>query len=70
MYMNDILIYSKSRKKHREHLKTVFARLEQTGLQMDLKKCEFFKTEVTFLEVILSIDGLRMNPTKIQDIID
>ena len=70
VYMDDILIYSKTRREHREHLEQVFTRLEQAGLQVDINKCEFFKTEVTFLGVILSIDGLRMDPKKIQDIVD
>ena len=70
VYLDDILIYSKTRKDHERHLEQVFAKLEQAGLQVYLSKCEFFKTEVTFLGVILSIDGPRMDPSKIRDIVD
>ena len=70
VYMNDILIYSKNRKKHREHLKTIFAKLKKIEFQINFKKCEFFKTEIIFLEIILFINDLRMNFIKIQVIID
>ena len=69
VYLDDILIYSKTRKEHQRHLELVFAKLEEAGLQVDIKKCEFFQTEVTFLGVILSIDGLRMDPAKVDVII-
>ena len=69
VYLNDILIYSKNRKNHQKHLKQMFTKLEKAGLQVNIKKCEFFQTEVTFLGVILSIDGLRMNPEKVAVIV-
>ena len=69
-YLDDILIYSKTRKEHEKHLEQVFSKLEKAGLQVDINKCEFFKTEVAFLGVILSTDGLRMDPNKVQDIVN
>ena len=70
MYMNDILIYNKNRKKHREYLKTMFVKLKQIEFQINFKICEFFKTKIIFLKIILFINNLRMNFTKIQNIID
>ena len=69
VYLDDILIYSKTRAEHRRHLEQVFAKLEENGLQIDANKCEFFKTEVKFLGVILSTTGLRMDPEKIEVIL-
>lgn len=67
-YLDDILIYSKSRKQHREHVRLVLGRLREAGLQVDIKKCEFDVPETTFLGVIISGEGLRMDPKKIEDI--
>ena len=70
MYLNDILIYSKIRRKHERHLTQIFQKLEEVELQIDIKKCEFFQTEISFLDVILSTESLRMNSKKIQDIVN
>ena len=70
MYLNDILIYSKTRRKHERHLTQIFQKLEEVELQVDIKKCEFFQTEVSFLDVILSTKDLRMNSKKVQDIVN
>ena len=70
MYLNDILIYSKTRREHERHLTQIFQKLKEVELQIDIKKCEFFQTKVSFLDVILSTKSLRMNPKKIQNIIN
>ena len=67
IYLNDIFIYSKTRRKHERHLTQ---KLKKIDLQIDIKKCEFFKTEVFFLDVILSIENLRMNSQKFQKIVN
>ena len=43
----------------------MFEKLKQAKLQIDINKCEFFKIEIIFLDVILSIDDLRINFDKI-----
>ena len=70
MYMNDILIYNKTRKKHREHFEQMFIKLKKIELQMNIIKCEFFKTKIIFLKIILFVNDLKMNFNKIQNIID
>ena len=70
IYLNDILIYNKIRREHERHLTQIFQKLKKIDLQIDIKKCEFFKTEVFFLDVILSIESLRMNSQKIQKIVN
>ena len=69
-YLNDILIYSKIRKVHVKHVKMILERLREADLQMDIIKSEFFVKETTFLGVIVSTNGIRMNFKKIQVIVD
>ena len=70
VYLDDILIYSKFKKEHIVHVRAVLEKLKEVDLQVDIEKCEFFKKEVAFLGVILSVNGLRMDPKKIQVIVD
>ncbi len=64
-YLNDILIYSKIRKKHRNHVRLVLRRLREAKLQIDIQKCEFNVKKTVFLEVIVSEQDLHMNSSKI-----
>ena len=70
VYLNDILIYSKFKKKHIVHVRAVLKKLKKVDLQIDIEKCEFFKKKMTFLKIILSIDDLRMNSKKIKIIVN
>ena len=70
IYANDILIYNKTRKKHERHLKQIFVKLKQIEFQMNINRCEFFKTKIIFLSVILFTKELRMNSNKIRDIVE
>jgi len=69
VYLDDILIYSKMRKKHRDHVKLVLSRLREAELQMNIWKCEFNVKETVFLEVIVSELNLRMNFSKVTVIV-
>ena len=69
-YLDNILIYSKTRKEHRIHVKKVLERLREAGLQVDIKKCEFDVSETVFLGVIISGEGLRMDPQKVKAVLD
>ena len=65
VYLDDILIYSKTRKKHRDHVKLVLRWLREAKLQMNIRKCEFNVEETVFLEVIVSELDLCMNLSKV-----
>ncbi len=69
VYLNDILIYSKMRKKHKYHIKLVLSQLREAELQMNIQKCEFDVEETVFLEVIVSELDLCMNFSKVTVII-
>ena len=70
IYLNNIFIYNKIRKKHERHFIQIFQNLKKVEFQIDIKKCEFFQTKISFLNVILSINNLRMNFKKIQNIVN
>ena len=69
-YIDDILIYSDNLSEHRRHVKLVLQALRKASLQLDVDKCEFHKTEVLYLGLIVSIEGIRIDTKKVQAIID
>jgi len=70
VYLNDILIYSKMRKKHRDHVKLVLSRLREAELQINIWKCKFNVKETVFLEIIISELNLRINLSKVTVIVN
>jgi len=64
-YLNDILIYSKILKKHRTHVKEVLDKLREVNLQIDIDKCKFKIQKISFLELLIFINNLRMNSRKV-----
>ena len=68
-YLDDIIIYSKTWKEHTQHVHIVLARLCEAGLQVDIKKSEFFVQETTFLGLLVSTEGLKMDLKKIEVIL-
>ena len=64
-YLDDILVYSANKKEHREHVRTVVTRLRDAGLQIDINKCEFETTRTKYLGIVITPEGLEMDPEKI-----
>ncbi len=69
VYLDDILIYSKMRKKHRDHVKLVLSWLHEAELQINIWKYKFNVKETVFLEVIISELNLHMNLSKVTVIV-
>ena len=69
-YLNNIFIYNKIRKVHVKHVKIILKRFHATNLQMNIIQNEFFIKKIIFLDVIMSIDDIRINFEKIQTVID
>src|SRR5690606_6652038 len=69
-FLDDILIYSNNRKDHQLHVLQVLAALQANGLHLIPEKCEFHRTEVGYLGLIISRDGVKMDPKKVQAITD
>jgi len=68
VYLDDIMIFSKNRAEHEKHVRRVLERLIQFGLFCNLKKCRFFQKEVDFLGFVISLDGVSMDPRKVDTI--
>ena len=66
VFIDDILVYSKDRENHDTHLQVVLETLRKEQLYGKLSKCEFWMNEVSFLEHIISKEGIRVNPKKIE----
>jgi hypothetical protein len=70
VYMDDIIIYSKTLEDHQQHLRKIFQLLIEAGLKLNPDKCDFFQKQILFLGHLISKDGLRPNPTLVQKIAD
>ncbi len=66
VYLDDILIFSQNERDHIQHVRLVLQRLLENRLFAKLKKCEFHTRSVPFLVFILSPEGIRMDPAKVE----
>lgn len=66
VFINDILVYSRSKEEHENHLRMVLETLREKKLFAKLKKCEFWLDNVAFLGHVLSKDGISVDPEKVK----
>ena len=70
IYIDDILVYSKTEEEHAKHLRLVLTKLRDHRLYAKFSKCEFWLKELIFLGHVVSAAGVAMIPDKIQAILD
>ena len=70
MFIDDILIYLENEADHAEHLRIVLSKLREHMLYAKFSKCEFWLSKVPFLGHILSRDGISVDPSKVQEVMD
>ncbi len=70
IYLDDIIIYSKTLKKHKRHIRLVLHRLQETDFQMNINKCKFHVQKIFFLRLLLFIEELKMNLRKVQAVVE
>ncbi len=70
VYIDDILIYSDTQEEHIRHVRSVLKRLLQHQLYVKGEKCEFHRTNTSFLGYIISQDGVSMDDKKVQAVLD
>lgn len=70
IYLDDILVFSNSLEEHRVHVRQVLTRLREHNLHARPEKCSFHTTSVEYLGVIITPEGVSMDPKKVQAILD
>ncbi|KAD7116931.1 hypothetical protein E3N88_04199 [Mikania micrantha] len=68
VFIDDILIHSKTKEKHEQHLKLVLEILREERLYAKFSKCEFWLKEVQFLGHIVNENGVHVDPAKIDEV--
>jgi hypothetical protein len=70
VFIDDILVFSKTEEEHAEHLRIVLNRLREHQLYAKFSKCEFRLKKVPFLGHVLSAAGIEVDPSKVKDILE
>ena len=68
IYLDDIIVFSKTPEEHIERLRGVFEKLSAAGLRFKPSKCKFLKSRVAYLGHIVSKNGIETDPKKIDGI--
>ena len=66
IYLDDVIVFSKTPKEHIDRLRGVFHKLFLAGLKLKPKKCEFFKSKIAYLGHIVSAKGIETDPKKVE----
>ena len=66
VFIDDILVYSRTESEHADHLRIVLGILRNRELYAKFSKCEFWLNSVTFLGHVISDDGIRVDTQKIE----
>jgi hypothetical protein len=70
VFIEDILIYSKNREEHEEHLRLVLQVLREHQLYAKFSKCDFFQKQIHYLGHVISEEGVAVDPDKIRSIME
>ncbi|XP_038999053.1 uncharacterized protein LOC120124456 [Hibiscus syriacus] len=70
VFIDEILVYSQTEAEHDEYLRIVLQTLRENKLYVKLNKCEFWLSEVNFLGHIISAEGIRVDPSKMEVILN
>jgi hypothetical protein len=70
VFIDDNLVYSKNEEEHEQHLHIILQRLHDHQLYAKFSKCAFWLKEVPFLGHVISVKGIAVNPSKVQEVLD
>jgi hypothetical protein len=70
VFIDDILVFSKTEEEHETHLRLVLEKLRAHQLYLKFSKCEFWLSEVAFLGYVISAGGVSVDPDKVRDILN
>ena len=63
-------LFSKAKEEHLSHLQIIFKKINDEKLMINLEKCEFMKIELVYLGFLLSQGNLKMDPIKVEAILN
>ena len=66
IYLDDIVVFSRTPEEHLHRLKAVFNKLEAAVLKLKPSKCDLFKQQITYLGHVVSKEGVSTDPKKIK----
>jgi hypothetical protein len=66
VFIDDILIFSKSRAEHLDHIRQVYELLHQHKFKVKLPKCSFAQSKLSYLGHIISAKGVAIDPSKVE----
>ena len=66
IYLDDIIVFSRTPEEHLHRLKAVFNKLEAADLKLKLSKCDLFKQQINYLGHVVSKEGVSTDPEKIK----
>jgi len=66
IYLDDIIVYSKTYEEHLERLEAVFGRLKEAGLKLKASKCKLFQHSIKYLGHVVSEQGVSTDPDKLE----
>ena len=70
IYLDDILIFSKTEEEYKKHIRKIFKKLIIENLRIKIEKTEFYIKKVDFLGFIIGREGVKINKKKIQAVLD
>ena len=70
VFIDDILVYSKDAQEHEHHLRILLQILRGNNLFAKLSKCDFWLKKVSFLGHIVSVEGIRVDPVKLEAVMN
>ena len=70
IYLDDVIVFSRTEEEHLHHLQVVFARFLEPGLKLKLSKCHFLQDEITFLGHEISAEGMKPGMANLKAIVE
>lgn len=70
VHLDDILVFSETEEEHEEHLRLVLDKLREHKFYSKFSKCEFWLMEFVYLGHIISVEGIKVDPTKVHTIVE
>ena len=69
VFINDVLVYSRSEEEHEQHLRAVLQTLREHRLFAKFSKCEFWLERVQFLGHVIFDEGIQVDPAKVEAVV-